>query len=148
MTGVVRTAPGPTAPPRTVLLVDAAAGVLRVVRQMFERQGWIVSTAQSGRLGLEAYEREQADLVMLDFDMPDQSVLRRHNKFLAVRQVREASLASLGSARAIREVAQLIELYAGGSAPVPLTVRPGAANGGLRSSSMPPHRAAPRPSSR
>jgi PAS domain S-box-containing protein len=56
----------------TVLLVDDEETVLAVGREMLERLGFSVLTAEHGRQALELYERHREEIVcvLLDFTMP------------------------------------------------------------------------------
>jgi DNA-binding NtrC family response regulator len=55
---------------RTVLLIDDEALVLNVISQPFIARGWNTLRASDGRYGIELYEQERPDLVMLDIGMP------------------------------------------------------------------------------
>jgi DNA-binding NtrC family response regulator len=175
---------------RTVLLVDNEPNVLAVVGDLFEQRGWKVISATDGRAGIELYEREQPDLVVLDVAMPgmhglrvleilrdrdpdativmlsgagdiataveamqlgaenylvkpllsaqftvvvenayEKTMLKRRNRILATRQVRDASLASLGQSAIMRAVARQIELLAAGNAPILLSGETGSGKG-------------------
>jgi DNA-binding NtrC family response regulator len=175
---------------RTVLLVDNEPNVLMVVGDLFEQRGWKVISATDGRTGIELYEREQPDLVVLDVAMPgmhglrvleilrerdpdativmlsgagdiataveamqlgaenylvkpllsaqftvvvesayEKTMLKRRNRILATRQVRDASLASLGQSSIMRAVARQIELLAAGNAPILLSGETGSGKG-------------------
>jgi DNA-binding NtrC family response regulator len=69
------TPPAPPAPAhhtssRAVLLVDDDPLVLDTMAYFFAARGWTVTRATDGRMGVEAYERERPDLVLLDIAMP------------------------------------------------------------------------------
>jgi CheY-like chemotaxis protein len=53
-----------------VLCVDDELIGLQVRRILLERAGYRVMTAQDGPLGLEVFEKEPVDLVVLDYSMP------------------------------------------------------------------------------
>ena len=59
----------------------------------------------------------------------EKSVLRHRNRVFSERQVRDASLDSLGTSQAMREVARQIELLAEGNAPILLTGATGSGKG-------------------
>ncbi len=61
----MQTAPGPL-----VLCVDDETVGLDVRRMLLERAGYRVLTALDGRAGLELFEREPVEAVVLDFAMP------------------------------------------------------------------------------
>jgi CheY-like chemotaxis protein len=55
----------------TVLLVDDEAPVLDITRQMLEHMGYRVVAASSGRMAIEAFEKNCVDIVILDMIMPE-----------------------------------------------------------------------------
>lgn len=56
---------------KTVLCVDDERIGLRVRKIMLESRGFNVLTASDGRQGLEVFEANRVDLVVLDYFMPD-----------------------------------------------------------------------------
>ncbi len=56
---------------RTVLLVEDDPAARKLMRKLFEKEGWTVSEAENGRLGLEALDRHKPGLVLLDLMMPE-----------------------------------------------------------------------------
>ncbi len=56
---------------KTVLCVDDERIGLRVRKIMLESRGFHVLTASDGRQGLEIYDSNKVDLVVLDYFMPD-----------------------------------------------------------------------------
>ena len=56
---------------KTVLCVDDEMIGLRVRKIMLESQGYQVLTASSGKQGLEVFEQNPVDVVVLDYYMPD-----------------------------------------------------------------------------
>jgi DNA-binding NtrC family response regulator len=61
---------------RSVLLIDDDTEILNFLGRFFEKRGWIVNRASDGASGVELYEREQPDLVLLDLELPRLSGLR------------------------------------------------------------------------
>ncbi|MBI4541801.1 MAG: sigma-54-dependent Fis family transcriptional regulator [Gemmatimonadetes bacterium] len=55
---------------RSILLIDDDQGVRTLLRRFFEGRGWGVEEAEAGEPGLELYERERPDLVLLDLELP------------------------------------------------------------------------------
>ncbi len=184
--------PAVTAPAhsRTVLLIDDDARVLDFIAQSFAARGWNTLRASDGPRGIECYEQERPDLVMLDISMPgmngmdvlrvlrvrhpsatvimlsaqddvslaveamqlgaenfitkpfqsqqlttvverayEKSQLRRRNSVLGSRQVRDASLASLGNSPAMLQLGREIGLLAAGRAPILLSGETGSGKG-------------------
>jgi DNA-binding NtrC family response regulator len=60
---------------RSILLIDDDQEVLAMLVRFFERRGWSVLAAGSARVGLELFESEPPDLVLLDLQLPDRSGL-------------------------------------------------------------------------
>ena len=58
-----------------ILLVDDDADVRNVVRRLLERAGHTVDEAADGRIGVERFRAEPADVVIMDIFMPNQEGL-------------------------------------------------------------------------
>jgi two-component system response regulator EvgA len=57
---------------RTVLIVDDDAGFRACARRLLEAAGWrVLGEAPDGAGGLEAAERMEPDVVLLDINLPD-----------------------------------------------------------------------------
>lgn len=56
--------------PRRILAVDDSSSVRRMVEFALKSRGYTVVTAEDGVQALEALERDQFDLVVLDINMP------------------------------------------------------------------------------
>ena len=56
---------------KTVLIVDDAPEILRLVRDYLERAGFEVTTAANGADALRAFSRRKPDLVVLDLTLPE-----------------------------------------------------------------------------
>jgi CheY-like chemotaxis protein len=57
--------------PRPVLVVEDDKATREVVRRALERDGWVVSEAENGRVALEGLARAMPDLIVLDLMMPE-----------------------------------------------------------------------------
>jgi signal transduction histidine kinase/DNA-binding response OmpR family regulator len=57
--------------PRPVLVVEDDPATREVVRRVLERDGWIVSEAENGRVALESLAHAAPDLIILDLMMPE-----------------------------------------------------------------------------
>jgi len=57
--------------PARVLVVDDEPNILATLAPMLRARGYEVSTAMNGRGALEAVERENPDLIVLDLGLPD-----------------------------------------------------------------------------
>jgi len=69
-----------SAKPRTVLVVDDEPKILEVVASYLSSRGFRALTAETGKEALEAFDRENVALVVLDLmlpDMPGEEVCRR-----------------------------------------------------------------------
>jgi two-component system alkaline phosphatase synthesis response regulator PhoP/two-component system response regulator VicR len=54
-----------------VLICDDQRHVVRLIAVNFERRGWVVVTAFSGKECLEKIRTEKPDLIVIDLKMPD-----------------------------------------------------------------------------
>ena len=54
-----------------ILIVDDDAEIRKVLREIFEMKGHTVREAENGKLCLECYRKEPADVVILDILMPE-----------------------------------------------------------------------------
>lgn len=84
----MHTMPPDTLPDRPILVVDDDAKIVRLVRTYLEREGYTVVTAADGPGALDAIERHEPALVVLDLMLPEldgRAVIR------AVRRDEEAA---------------------------------------------------------
>ena len=58
-------------PPCPVLLVEDDESVRRPLRQLLEKEGWVVTEAANGRIGLECVAANRPELIILDLMMPE-----------------------------------------------------------------------------
>jgi CheY-like chemotaxis protein len=56
---------------RTVLVVEDDPGARKMMRRLFEKEGWTVNEAENGRIGLDAVAQHAPGLVLLDLMMPE-----------------------------------------------------------------------------
>ncbi len=91
---------------KTILHVDDEPDVLALVKVVLEREGYKVTSAESGKECLDALKKQTADLILLDIMMPKMSgweVLKKVKKdypkikvvFLTVVKINEKMLADL-----------------------------------------------------
>lgn len=71
MIAVIMTDPPGPLPIKTVLCVDDERIGLRVRKIMLESHGFNVLTASDGRQGIAMFDKNEVDLVVLDYFMPD-----------------------------------------------------------------------------
>lgn len=62
--------------PRKVLLIDDDVSFRQPLAKHFEHAGYVVQQASSGDLGLSTFERDPADVVVVDIFMPGQGGLQ------------------------------------------------------------------------
>ena len=55
----------------TVLIIDDDVVARLLAREALEQSGWLVTEADNGRLGVEAFVHDRPDLVLLDIMMPE-----------------------------------------------------------------------------
>ncbi|PKQ29881.1 MAG: two-component system response regulator [Actinobacteria bacterium HGW-Actinobacteria-10] len=60
---------------KTVLVVDDAAFMRMMIRDILSREGYLIHEAVNGRDAVEKYEEIQPDLVTMDITMPEMSGL-------------------------------------------------------------------------
>jgi DNA-binding response OmpR family regulator len=64
-----------------ILLVEDEAGIIQFLKQGLEEEGFTVSTASDGELGLQLLLNENFDLVLLDWMLPNKTGLEICNAF-------------------------------------------------------------------
>ena len=57
--------------PLRILIVDDEPNILATMAPLLRARGYAVSTAMNGRSALEAVEREEPDVIVLDLGLPD-----------------------------------------------------------------------------
>lgn len=67
----------------TILVVDDAAFMRMMIRDILSKQGYDIHEAVNGRDAVEKYEEVQPDLVTMDITMPEMNGLE------ALREIRE-----------------------------------------------------------
>ena len=60
----------PEKPPCTILLVDDDPLILELGQELLEHLGYVVETANDAAQALEVFQRQGADLVMMDYRLP------------------------------------------------------------------------------
>jgi DNA-binding response OmpR family regulator len=73
-------------PPRSVLIIEDDAAMLRGLRDNFETEGYSVRVARDGRQGLDAISAQAPDLLLLDIMLP------KVNGYEICRRTRERQL--------------------------------------------------------
>lgn len=68
--------------PRSVLVVDDAAFMRMMIRDILTRDGYVIHEAVNGRDALEKYGETKPDLVTMDITMPEMSGIE------ALREIR------------------------------------------------------------
>jgi DNA-binding NtrC family response regulator len=81
---------------KTVLLVDDEEIVIGVGRQMLEKLGFSVLTAENGKEALDVYKNNQndIDLVVLDMIMPDMGAAETYAELQSVNPAIKVLLSS------------------------------------------------------
>ena len=54
-----------------ILIIDDEVQILKMLQQMFEREGYDTVTAPDGREGVKAYRENPTDLIITDLIMPE-----------------------------------------------------------------------------
>ena len=71
-------------PSARILAVDDDVGLLQLMREMLERQGYDVLTAENGQQALDAATDELPDLMLLDVKMPNQTGSQLYREMLSI----------------------------------------------------------------
>jgi CheY-like chemotaxis protein len=58
-------------PTGLILMVEDDASTRLITRKLLEKEGWLVSEAENGRVGLEQVVARKPDLILLDLQMPE-----------------------------------------------------------------------------
>ncbi len=70
---------------KLLLCVDDRAATLEVRKMLLEREGYDVLTAADGPSGLELFASREVDLVLLDYNMPEENGAVVARKMRALR---------------------------------------------------------------
>ncbi|MDQ3582312.1 MAG: response regulator [Pseudomonadota bacterium] len=58
-------------PPCPVLVVEDEPALRELMRRMLEKEGWVVTEAENGRVALERVAEHRPELIVLDLMMPE-----------------------------------------------------------------------------
>ncbi|MFQ5593212.1 MAG: response regulator [Anaerolineae bacterium] len=58
-------------PPCPILVVEDDAATREMLRRMLEKEGWVVTEAENGRVGLERVAESRPEVILLDLMMPE-----------------------------------------------------------------------------
>lgn len=89
-----------------ILVVDDEPNIAQTLQDRLELRGFTVVTAQNGKEGLEAVEREKPDLILLDVIMP---VMDGHEMLEEMRRINlcpEASVIILTARSQTQDIAR------------------------------------------
>jgi DNA-binding response OmpR family regulator len=56
---------------KRIIVVDDDVGILRVFKSILQKQGYIVETAETGKVALEKIEKEKFNVYLIDVKLPD-----------------------------------------------------------------------------
>ena len=74
----------PEKPPVTILLVDDDPLILELGQELLEHLGYRVETASDAAQALEVFQRQGADLVLLDYRLPEMDGYQLFQKLRAL----------------------------------------------------------------
>lgn len=110
------TAPKPVTPPpaaapaqderKCILVVDDAPIMLKTVKEQLHND-YDVATAISGKIAMKFLERKRADLILLDYEMPEENgvdVLKKIRENDAIRDIPVVFLTGVSDREKIKEV--------------------------------------------
>ncbi len=66
---------------KRILIIDDEEPLRRMLRQMLERNGFIVTEASNGAVGLKMHGKEPFDLIITDIFMPEKEGLETIREF-------------------------------------------------------------------
>jgi two-component system response regulator RegX3 len=92
-----------------VLIVEDEPSYLEALRVTLEPEGFSVETAATGRSGLEAFEKNQPDIILLDLMLPDISGL---DVLRAVRQTSDLPVIVVSAKSSETDIVTALELGA------------------------------------
>jgi CheY-like chemotaxis protein len=75
---------------RTILVIEDEASTRQMLRRLLEREGWAVTEAENGHVGLERIAAQRPALILLDLLMPEMDgfqfleVLRQHEAWQSI----------------------------------------------------------------
>ena len=90
-----------------ILIVDDEPNIIGAVAPLLRARGYDVLSAMSGRAALEAIDRDEPDLIVLDLSLPDIDGVE------VCRRVRQTLACHPGTVRAGRERDKVSALHAG-----------------------------------
>jgi CheY-like chemotaxis protein len=71
--------------PKRILVIDDEESVRFVVKEMLEFEGYEVSTAPNGKVGLQLFRKDPTDLILTDIFMPEmeglETIRELHREF-------------------------------------------------------------------
>ena len=83
--------------PQRILIVDDEPNIVATVSPLLRARGYDVSSAMSGRTGLESLDRDTPDLVVLDLGLPDMNGIDVCRKMRQVSNIPIVVLSARGA---------------------------------------------------
>lgn len=71
---------------KKILIIDDEVDIREMLRYALEKQGYHVHAASNGQEGLDSYQQNGADLILLDVHMPVMDGMQFYEKWHAVYQ--------------------------------------------------------------
>ena len=75
--------------PKRILVIDDEDAVRQIVKEMLVLEGYEVTTAANGKVGLQLFRKEPADLIITDIFMPEmeglETIRELHREFPQVK---------------------------------------------------------------
>ncbi|MDO8265990.1 MAG: response regulator [Candidatus Saccharibacteria bacterium] len=93
-----------------IAIIEDDVAISQMYRIKFEAEGYIVETAENGKLGLELVEEMKPDIVLLDLMMPEMSGDEMLQKMRATewgRDIKVIILTNMGESEAPDSIKQL-----------------------------------------
>ena len=88
--------------PRTILVVDDAAFMRMMIRDILTKDGYLIQEAVNGRDAIDKYQEVRPDLVTLDITMPEMNGLDALRAIKAMdKEARVLMVSAMGQQRMI-----------------------------------------------
>src|SRR6056297_1905992 len=95
---------------KKILIVEDEKVLLRLLKDRLKKEGYIVSTAENGEVGLEKIRKEHPDLILLDIIMPKMNgiqLLERKKREGKIKDIPVIIISNSGQPAEINKVKKL-----------------------------------------
>ncbi|MUG96052.1 response regulator [Scytonema sp. UIC 10036] len=93
-----------------ILLIDDTPDNLRLLANMLELRGYVVRKSLNGRMALQAVQRDQPDLILLDINMPDMNGYEVCQQLKTLEKTRQIPIIFISAVDQIKDKIRAFEL--------------------------------------